>query len=158
MKRLPKGQWSLQDCLDYIDRNLSEEDAEFLATASNLKMNTYGVRVAFGRWIRNQCGLWTEGTDRLAHDIVEGYKRGEIRSEYLDEGTFHHQDLPFDLKNTKGSGLMWEATKKEKGVMNTKQVRVDCSLLHPDNCSAVVMEIVIRKLRDERSRDTTNST
>ena len=158
MKRFPKEQWTLAQCLAYIFEHLSAEDADFMAGASEERMRTHQVYTLFGRWIRNNCGLWKHGTDRVAHDIVEAFKAGELQSPSLVSSRFWHRELPFDLGKTRKAEYLWMATKEEGNVMNTKEVRVDNSLLHPDNCSAVIMEAVIAKLKNERARDTAERT
>ena len=83
-----------------------------------------------GRWIRNECGLWKHGTDRCVADIVREYKAGRLTSIYLDENRFTHPELSFDLKNTDGRGSVY----------------IDCTLAHPDNCSVIIVEVILQRL------------
>jgi hypothetical protein len=83
-----------------------------------------------GRWIRNECGLWKHGADRCVADIVREYKAGRLTSIYLDENRFTHPELSFDLKNTDGRG----------------SVHIDSTLAHPDNCSVIIVEVILQRL------------
>lgn len=126
-KRLNPEQWSLERCVEYTVKALGDEDRKALIDGIHFDWHS-----SLGRWIRNNCGLWKLGTNRCVDDIVREYKSGKLSSKYLDDNQFTHSQLFFDLKNT-----------------DTKTIRkIDCTLEHPDNCSAVIIEVVIQRLVD----------
>lgn len=138
-KHNPK-QWSFERCIEFAINGLGEEDRKALIEGMHFDWHS-----TFGRWIRNECGLWKHGTDRCVADIVQEYKAGRLTSKYLDENRFTHHELPFDLMNIDNNPV-WTTT----GTTGRIKIlnRVDCTLVHPDNCSAVIIETVIQRLRD----------
>jgi len=91
-----------------------------------------------GRWIRNNCGLWEDGTDRVVADIVRVHNTKKYFIQSLNDNKFVHPDIPFELKNACPYGRTFAR---------------DLSL--PDNCSSVIIEILIDILKDEH--DATNN-
>ena len=102
----------------------------------------------FGRWIRNNCGLWAYGTDLCVADIVREYKAGRLKSENLDRNRFVHPELPFDLDNVSMDPGIVGVTLKNGKTKKTRS-RIDNTLAHPDNCSAVIIEAVVERVRNE---------
>lgn len=123
-------QWTLEQCIEHIIKGLQPDDAATLIAAGG---ESVLWQVELGRWIRNSCGLWEHGTDQVVGDIIRAYKSGRLKSTWLDENRFVHPQIPFDLSNTKNMPTF-----------------VDCQLTHPDNCSAVIIEAVIQRLRNGR--------
>jgi len=122
-----EGQWSLEQCVDHALRALTDE-----TTREAVRTGDWYTSMEFGRWIRNTCGLWEHGTDRCVADIVREYNEGNLISDYLDDNVFHHKGLAFSLENT------------------SSETGADSSLGHPDNCSAVIMEIIVQRLNNDR--------
>ncbi len=121
-KKFKKEQLSLEQCVKLFLDALDKEDSK------NLVLQRIHD-VEYGRWIRNECGLWEHGTERCVADIVTEYKAGRLKSVYLDNNLFTHPQIPFDLKN-----------------IQRMDVPVDSTLAHPDNCSAVIIEAVLQKM------------
>jgi len=121
--KITPEQWSLEQCITHGLNGLDE------ATRDHFRKNPE-YHDEFGRWLRNNCGLWQHGTAQCVADIVHEYRAGRLASKYLDENTFTHVDLPFDFGNTpRASGA-------------------DNQLVHPDNCSAVIVEQIFQRLHD----------
>ena len=143
------NQWTLERCINFTLEALSDEDREMLRTASAKKRAEYNLHNTMGRWIRNECKLWEHGTDKVVEDIIREYKEGRLRSEYLDANQFVHPDLPFDIMKTPRTpllvGMMYNAKNQKSRKVKT---RPDNSLLHPDNCSGVIIEAVVQRIQD----------
>ena len=121
--KITTDQWGLERCIMHAYLALDESTKEHFR--ANPDYND-----EFGRWIRNTCELWEHGTAKCVADIIQAYLAKRITSKYLDENVFTHPDLPFDLGNAQ------QAT------------GADSSLLHPDNCSAIIVEQVFKRLQD----------
>lgn len=152
MKRptLNPKQWSFEAIVVDVLRALGDEDKEFLRTASEGKRAEYGLHNSMGRWIRNVFGLWEHGTERCVEGIIEAYNRGELDSPSLRANRFTHPKLSFDLLNTRKEDI-FVGVEIDTDTGKRKRVKTvaDTSLLHPDNCSAVIIEAVVQRLRDE---------
>ena len=144
------NQWSFEAIVADVLRALNDEDKEFLRTASEGRRAEYGLHNTLGRWIRNVFGLWEHGTERCVEGILEAYNSGDLDSPSLRENRFTHPKLPFDLLNTRREDIF---TSVQIDTDSGKKTRVktvaDTSLNHPDNCSAVIIEAVVQRLRDE---------
>jgi hypothetical protein len=127
-KRFNQEQLTFEECISCVMSSLNEGER------ARLRSEEYGcpamLHETLGRWIRNECGLWKHGTDRCVADIVREYKAGRLTSIYLDANRFTHPELPFDLKNTEGRG----------------SIHIDSTLIHPDNCSVIIVEIILQRL------------
>ncbi len=129
-RQFNQEQLTFEECISHTMAALllNKEEREFLRSGE------YGgpamLHSTMGRWIRNECGLWKHGTDRCVADIVREYKAGRLSSVYLDANQFTHSELPFDLKNTNGRG----------------SVHIDNTLAHPDNCSAIITEVILQRV------------
>lgn len=120
--KITPEQWGLEQCVTHALNALDEETRDYFRENSEYNDE-------FGRWIRNNCGLWEHGANKCAAEIVQAYLTDQITSKYLDEDTFIHPDLSFD-----------------------GEIRddVDSRLTHPDNCSAIIVEQVFKRLHDGR--------
>ena len=127
-RQFDQKQLTFEECISHTMAALDDEERE------HLRSGDFGgpamLHESLGRWIRNECGLWEHGTDRCVADIVREYKAGRLTSIYLDANQFVHPELSFDLKNTGGRS----------------SVHIDSTLIHPDNCSAIIMEVILQRL------------
>jgi len=131
-KRFPPNQLSLDECLKRI------RDACSLDTLDMIRRTyVYALHDDLGRWIRNNCGLWKDGTDRVVADIVTVHNMKKYHISSLNKNDYVHPDISFELKHAPCGST------------------VDRNLSHPDNCSGVIIEILIDILKDEH--DATNS-
>jgi len=126
-------QWTLEECITHTINAMNNKDVKFLREASRQRRAALNLHNTMGRWIRNECALWEHGTNKVVADIVREYKAGNLRSESLDRNEFTHEELPFDLANTREIAI-----------------QVDCELSHADNCSSVIIEAIVQRIRDER--------
>ena len=127
-RRFDQKQLTFEECISHTMAALDDETRTYLRSEEG--GGPAMLHETLGRWIRNECGLWKHGTDRCVADIVREYKAGRLASIYLDANRFTHPELPFDLKNADGRG----------------SVHIDCTLVHPDNCSAIIMEVILQRL------------
>lgn len=132
----PSEQWSLQQCLDFIRHcvNNNDIDIQKLLKAQR-EDNVLLLHNNFGRWIRNNCGLWKFGVDRVVHDIITKYESGAISPASLVDGTVAYQ--PYFL------------SAKEVAELIGCGSDVDHRLSHPDNCSWVIIEIFLAEMQKE---------
>lgn len=141
-------QWGLSQCVDYTLSHLGKEDIRYLRT---IDPQDGVLHHTMGRWIRNNCKLWEHGTDRVADDIVREYNAGNIDSKHLRDNDFIHPELEFDILNAKAIPPMKGITIKDGEQVQT-DTYPDRTLQHPDNCSAVIIEIVVKRIQDEHAR------
>ncbi len=130
-KRFPPNQLSLDECLKRIRDACSLDTLDMIRRTSPDALHD-----DLGRWIRNNCGLWGDGTDRVVADIVIAHRDEKYQIPSLDDNTFIHPDIPFDIYHTHFGGC-------------------DRNLSHPVNCSGVIIEIFIDILKNEH--ESTNS-
>jgi hypothetical protein len=126
-KRFPPKQLSLDECLKRIRDICSTDTLDMIRRTSPIPLHD-----DLGRWIRNNCGLWEDGTERVIADIVQVHNTKKYFIQSLNDNKFVHPDISFDLKNACPHGRTF-----------------DRELSHPDNCSSVIIEIFIAILKDE---------
>ena len=126
-KRFPPNQFSLDDCFKCIRNACSPNTLRTICWSS-----PYVLHDDLGLWIRNNCGLWAYGTDLVVADIVIAYHAKKYQIPSLNDNTYVHPDIPFDLAHAHPHG----------GTVNRE-------LSHPDNCSAIIIEILIDILKNE---------
>lgn len=117
-------QWGFARCVEHAFRALPESEHEPILEDPRAQME-------YGRWIRNTCGLWEFGTNVCAAEIAREYTEGRLKSKLLDENRFDYPGIPFKIENTR-----------------ERVDEADYSLMHPDNCSAIIMEAVFTRIRD----------
>ncbi len=105
---------NLLAALNAIDKAVSEEDRKYIAKMRPGDLIT--LHFSFGRWIRNECGLWSEGTENILTDIKKLYDSGFESQVLLDE---------VELR------LLSEKNNTES----------DDSLEHPDNLSFLIIRL-----------------
>ncbi len=127
-KRFPPNQLSLNECLKHIRNACSLDTLDMIRRTSSVTH----LHDDLGRWMRNNCGLWEDGTDRVVADIIVAYKEKRYHIPHLHTNKFVHPELPFDLKNAHRYGNTFHR-----------------ELFHPDNCSCVIIEILISILKEE---------
>ena len=116
-----------KECLEYIDSTISDGDrAYFIKTKRN---DTISLHHSFGRWIRNNCGLWEE------NGLV---------------------DIQKDIKRIRNNDVRIDACEylEEEG-KKSKNIGTDYSLDHPDNVSSVIIEVYHDILNDRFDFDET---
>ena len=96
----------------------------------------------FGRWIRNNCKLWEHGTDKVVEDIIDLFWTGQCYMPALEFNRLFHPDIPVRYQNIM---RLLEGAHYAHGV--------DYSLNHPDNCSSIIIELVLDKLYKEHGPD-----
>ena len=133
-KRFPPNQLSLCACLKRIRDACDSNTLDMIRCTDAVALHD-----DLGRWIRNYCGLWKDGTDHVVADIITAYRDKKYHIESLDNCEVVHPDLPFDLKRACPHG----------GTFDRK-------LTHPDNCSSVIIEILIDILKKEHDSTHTN--
>jgi hypothetical protein len=141
-KKANPEQWEFERCVEFIINALGSEDSQALIDGVHFDWHS-----TLGRWIRNECDLWKHGTERCVDDIVREYKAGRLINKDLDNNRFTHHGLAFDLKNI-SSGIIWSSLPSPKNPTGKTVVRADCSLAHPDNCSSIIIDTIIQRLRD----------
>ena len=133
-KRFPQDQLSLRACLKRIRDACDSNTLDMIHRTDPVALHD-----DLGRWIRNNCGLWKDGTEYVVADIITAYKDKTYHIESLDNYKFVHPDLPFDLAHACPYGRS-----------------CDRKLEHPDNCSNVIIEILIDILKKEHESANTN--
>jgi hypothetical protein len=132
-KRFPPKQLSLDECLTRIRGACSSDTLDLIRRTSPVVLHD-----DLGRWIRNNCGLWEDGTERVVEDIVQVHNTKKSFIQSLNDNKFVHPHIPFMLKNACPHGRTFAR-----------------ELSHPDNCSSVIIEIFIAILKD--GHDATNN-
>jgi hypothetical protein len=131
-KRFPPKQLSLDECFTRIRDACNSDTLRGIRGSDPIELHD-----GMGRWVRNNCGLWEDGTDRVVADIVHAHITKKYFIQSLNDNKFVHPDIPFMLKNACPHGRTFSR-----------------DLSDPDNCSSVIMEIFITILKDEH--DATN--
>ena len=103
---------NLVDMIDRIDRAMPGPDKEFFLKMDKGRFPEY--HHVFGRWIRNNTGMWRSGTKQFQTDLSRIVEQGYTPDAYT-------------------------RLQKRKLVENMKGM--DPSLDHPDNASHVLMDI-----------------
>jgi hypothetical protein len=125
-KKTNPNQRSFEECVQFTIAALGNEDRQALIDGIYFDWHN-----TLGRWIRNNCKLWEYGTKRCVDDIVREYKAGRLTSKYLDENSFTHPELAFDMEHIPRNSF-----------------NVDRTLAHPDNCSGIIIQTIVQRLRD----------
>ena len=133
-KRFAPNQLSLDECLTSIRDACSLDTLDMIRRSSSVTH----LHDDLGRWIRNNCGLWEDGTDRAVVDIIAAYQGKKYHIASLDKNRFVHPNLPFELVHACSYGQ-----------------QIDRKLAHPDNCSSVIIEIFIGILKNEHESTNT---
>ena len=103
----------LRECFDKLDANLAPLDKATIRASS--KKDLIRFHHSLGRWIRNECRLWADGTADVQEDIQK----------ILDAGYVIHKVEDTLLRKI--------AEGEDEGI--------DYSLNHPDNASGVILDL-----------------
>jgi hypothetical protein len=141
-KKINPEQWEFERCVEFTISALGSEDRQALIDGIPFDWHS-----TLGRWIRNNCGLWKHGTDRCVVGIVQEYNTGRLVNKDLDNNRFTHPGIAFKLENTT-SDTVWFSLPTPKNPSGKTSTRVDNSLTHPDNCSSIIIDTIIQRLRD----------
>ena len=104
---------NLKECIENFDSAVSDGDKAIFKTTE--KMGLTAFHHGAGRWIRNECNLWRDGTK----EIQDGIQK------ILDTG--------YEIQAI--NNLLEQRLKADESDV------IDYSLDHPDNASGVILDL-----------------
>lgn len=118
---------NLKECFQKINSSLNESEIEKFRNHPRSDLCQY--HDSFGRWIRNNCGLWSEGGLEEIKADIQKILDNHIRIDAV---------------------IVLENIAKDYAARGSD---IDCSLDHPDNISSIIMEIYHDLLNDNIHQD-----
>lgn len=115
---------TVKEAVEYLRKDLSQKDIELIAKGTKKDMNKY--HHTLGQWVRNNMGLWRDN-ESLKLDCIR-----VMREQYPDMAEIfsNHWRTVLDDQNN-----------------DYDYVNEDCSSIHPDDASSLILNMLWEDLQ-----------